>query len=248
MAEPWTPNFKPAKTTPEQRRADKRQRTPNPLKVVAGRKEGEQDSEVQADPDQHDRFKVDGSSLHSVSRKRLKSNKGRTVYNTFGFRDAQQRLRQGVKVRRSTKPWRNLSGRHDWSKTPKARAKLRQVGEKAKRWAAPLAAWRKAVHAVWGSCIITGEGRKEHLECHHMYDKAIRPRWRFETWNGIPLEKRTIHPLCDTYPEFHQALMAVADECKVAADGKRPPVTRTEAREIILRKAPKMRQYMRAEE
>jgi len=81
------------------------------------------------------------------------------------------------------------------------------------------------------------------VECHHMYDRAIRPQWVTEAWNGIPLESRTIHPMADTYPEFHRALCEVADECRAAAEGRRPPVTRAEARDTIFRLAPKVRKY-----
>lgn len=107
--------------------------------------------------------------------------------------------------------------------------------------------WVEKVWAIWGSCIITGATKEMAIvDAHHCWDKSIRPKWRHEPWNGLLL-RRDVHGKADEWPEFHEACQEVADECRAAADGRRPMPTRTEAREILFRKCPRITQYARPE-
>lgn len=82
---------KPVKTTPEQRKAERNGRERNPFKPVFG-DHGERD--IPADPLDHDRYKVEGSSLHAFSRKRLAEAqaKGQRLSSTWVAKPGRKRL------------------------------------------------------------------------------------------------------------------------------------------------------------
>lgn len=126
--------------------------------------------------------------------------------------------------------------------------KWQSMSESAKERRRLDRVWAEKVKSIWGTCIITGEDGSGFwpVDPHHAWDKSIRPEWRHAPENGILL-RRDVHGKADEWPEFHEACQRVADECRAAAEGRRPMPTRTEAREILFTHCPRIRQFARPE-
>lgn len=225
MALPYNPLVKPRKLTPEERRAERRDRESNPLKPTFAKKE-----------------KAPGLSARSPLKRRtpLGVGKGTLKRTKPGLRRPGKRKGQTF--------WVSSAGAA-WSARKRKPLRLLSLSENAKERRRLDAAWVERVWAVWGSCIITGavKGGFWPVDAHHCFDKSIRPQWRHDLANGILL-RRDIHGMVDNDPDLHRACQEVADECRAAHDGRRPPVSRLEAREVIFRMAPKMRKYANPEE
>ncbi|MFO7172590.1 MAG: hypothetical protein DIU70_006450 [Bacillota bacterium] len=92
----------------------------------------------------------------------------------------------------------------------------------------------EAAREYWGGevCLVTG---RAPAEWHHAYPRSPHPQWRAKWWNLVPLSRRW-HRLAQKATHWlHWACREIADEVRAHSDGRRPPVTRDEAREIIRR-------------
>ncbi len=106
---------KPMKQSPEQRKAAKQNREPNPLKPTFAKtpKLGEQETRVRARADQADQYRVEGSSLRAISKKKLAQleAQGRRITSTFrpkpGHRPLQHKRKIGDQTVKkvTTKGW-----------------------------------------------------------------------------------------------------------------------------------------------
>lgn len=109
----------------------------------------------------------------------------------------------------------------------------RSRSEAARRRREALAEAVEQAKAYWGErCLVTGSG---WVEWHHAYPRSTHPQWRTEWWNLLPLSPRW-HRLAQRPSHWlYWACREIADELRAYVEGRRPPVTWDEAREILRR-------------
>lgn len=207
-------------------RTAKADRTPNPFKPAFTRTRVEDEPTVKADPDEHERFKVQGSTLHSMSRKRLKALEGRTLYSTFAPTDAAMRLQRATKMRHTVKPWRRSPAeRHEWS--PRAKQRLRQVSRKQAKRNRALAALKVEMLQRWTGCgcLLAFLGPcSGDLQMAHGHSKGRDITLSLELGNVFPVcegHHLTGRKNCHNHDPYARGLAAAADLMLSATKYKR---------------------------
>lgn len=170
---------KPPKSTPESRRAEKQKRTLNPLKAQILHREPIRDQDqtptIKAKPAEPDLYRVAGSSLPTISAKRLKTLDGKRLTSTFAPKPGVRRLQRTAMVKgKQIKRVIQRTGRMALG------TKLRPVGVQGKRLAPGD---RKAAQGIKGLSCICGCNRP--VQWMHLQRRAVLST-RHEEWATAP--------------------------------------------------------------